>query len=56
MRQRRQHAHHRQLADVARAVIAFQPPDGDDQFLRHAELLLHAPEDLRVLLQHLLAA
>jgi hypothetical protein len=44
MRQRRHRADHRQLAHVARAVVAFQRPDRDDHRRGHAELLLDAPE------------
>ena len=55
VRQGRDHAHHRQLAEIARAVFAFQPPDRDDDETRHAELLLDAREQRGVARQHLLA-
>jgi hypothetical protein len=53
MRERRQCADHGHLADVALAEIGFQPPDRDDDFRWHAELLLDAPEQRAVTLQHL---
>src|SRR3954468_20612019 len=56
MRQRRQRADHRQLADVALAEIALQPPDRDQDMARHAELLLDAREQRGMALQQRLAA
>ena len=53
MRERRQRADHRHLADVALAEIGFQSPDRDDDLGRHAELLLDTPEQRAVTLQHL---
>src|SRR4029077_2743930 len=41
---------------VAGAVVGLQPPDGDDDRARHAELLLDLAEDRPVLGQHLCAA
>jgi hypothetical protein len=56
VRQRRDGADHRQLAHVARAVVAFETPDRDDHLLRRAELLLDAGEQRGVALQELAAA
>ena len=44
MRERRQRADHRQLAHVARAVVAFHGPDRHQQFPGHAEAPFDAVE------------
>ena len=49
MRERRQGAHHRQLAHVAAAIVGFQSPDRHHQLFRHARTLLDARQQLRVL-------
>ena len=56
VRERRERPHHRKLADVAGAEIAFQAPDADDQLLRHAELPLDAGQQRGVALQELAGA
>src|SRR3954454_6209552 len=56
MRQRRQRADHRQLADVALAEIALQAPDRDQDIAGYAELLLNARQQRGMALQQRLAA
>ncbi len=53
MRHGGERADHRHLADVALAVIGFQPPDRDDDLRRHAEPLLDPRQQRGVTLQHL---
>ena len=56
MRERRQRADHRQLADVALAEIALQAPDRDQDLPGHAELLLDARQQRGMALQQRAAA
>ena len=53
MRHGGERADDRHLADVALAEIGLQSPDRDDDFRRHAELLLDPRQQRSVPLQHL---
>jgi hypothetical protein len=56
VRQRGDRADHRQLAHVARTVVAFHRPDRHEQRLGHAEFALDAGEQRAVALHQLFGA